>query len=726
MTLISPSLDDLQVLESPPTDPFTARSIPVSAVSTFDPGRLSGRRVKVRGTVTLAPPGQDFYLQDDSGGIRVHPDDEQELAVGDRVEVLGFPAMGGVSPYLEEGICRRIGTGPLPAPKILTAEQILGQGTNDGLVVQLDAELLRRVSQSARPRLVLENGPIPFAAYLNSPDLNRRLPEWRPGSVLRLKGVCAIQGGETHDPAGFRLVLANVDDVRLLSVPPRWSARDIFVLAGTPTLVVLTVLTWVIALRRQVRAKTEVIRQKLEERNQFADSLAHERTLLAYERDLLRTLLDNLPDAIYFKDLESRFVRASKSVLEGFYALAWCRHRASQVGEGSEPLPEHLRNLERFPGFLVGKKEEDVLDPEQVGAVSRDEEEILRTGQPLIGKVERRLSPDGRITWWLTTKMPWHGADGALVGTFSISKDITVIKEAEAKLEELHKELLVTSREAGMAEVATSVLHNVGNVLTSVNVASSCVAKSLRKSQVNSLAKVVALLNQHQSDLGEFVTSDPKGKHVLTFLGQLSEQLTREQTAVLAELADLEQNIAHIKEIVTLQQSCAKISGVAEQLKVTELVEDALRMNSSAISRRDIRIIKEFDEVPRVAVEKHKVLQILVNLVRNATQACDESGRADKQLILRVTHGADRVRISVRDNGVGISPENLTRIFSRGFTTKKDGHGFGLYSGAVAAKEMGGALLVDSDGLGQGAILTLELPVGATSRQISVTSLGRT
>jgi signal transduction histidine kinase len=307
--------------------------------------------------------------------------------------------------------------------------------------------------------------------------------------------------------------------------------------------------------------------------------------------------------------------------------------------------------------------------------------------------------------------MPWRGADGALVGTFGISKDITSIKEAEAKLEELHKELLATSREAGMAEVATSVLHNVGNVLTSVNVASACVAKSLRESQVTSLSRVVGLLNEHEADLGNFVTNDPKGKLVITFLGQLAERLTQDQTVVLKELEDLEKNISHIKEIVSLQQSCAKVSGDAEELKVTELVEDALRINANGISRRDIRIIKEFEPVPCVAVEKHKALQILVNLVRNATQACDESGREGKQLTLRVALGAERVRITVQDNGVGISSENLSRIFRRGFTTKKDGHGFGLYSGVVTANEMGGALLVNSDGPGLGASFTLELPV---------------
>ena len=122
--------------------------------------------------------------------------------------------------------------------------------------------------------------------------------------------------------------------------------------------------------------------------------------------------------------------------------------------------------------------------------------------------------------------------------------------------------------------------------------------------------------------------------------------------------------------------------------------------------------MREFEDVPPINVEKHKVLQILVNLMRNAKYACDESGRADKRLTVRVANGdGRRPRYRVMDNGVGIPPENLTRIFNHGFTTRKDGHGFGLHSGALAAEEMGGSLQVHSDGLGRGATFMLELPI---------------
>jgi signal transduction histidine kinase len=301
-------------------------------------------------------------------------------------------------------------------------------------------------------------------------------------------------------------------------------------------------------------------------------------------------------------------------------------------------------------------------------------------------------------------------------------RDISARKMAEAELATTQKELLESSHQAGMAEVATGVLHNVGNVLNSVNVASTCLADSLRKSKAANLSKVVALLQEHKDNLGPFLSNNAKGKQVPGYLAQLAEHLASEQGAALKELAQLQNNIEHIKDIVTMQQSFAKMSGVTEMVQVTDLLEDALKMNSSSFLRHDIQVIREFEQVPAFTTERHKVMQILVNLVRNAKHACDDSERAEKRLILRVNHGEDRVRISVTDNGVGIPPENLTRIFAHGFTTKKDGHGFGLHSGALAAREMGGSLSVQSDGPGHGATFTLELPLGHTERNFIPTT----
>jgi PAS domain S-box-containing protein len=295
------------------------------------------------------------------------------------------------------------------------------------------------------------------------------------------------------------------------------------------------------------------------------------------------------------------------------------------------------------------------------------------------------------------------------------ARDITDRKRAAKELEALNRQLVETSRQAGMAEVATSVLHNVGNVLNSVNVSCSVISDTVRKSRISTVNKTADLLRQHADDLPAFLTTDPAGKKLPELLGKLAQRLADEQATVLSEAQALTQNVQHIKEIVAVQQTYAgNIGGVRETVGLDMLMEDALRMNSSLLQHR-IEVVREFSAVPTISLEKHKVLQILVNLIRNAKHALTDSGREDKRLVLRIAGSDGDVAVTVADNGIGIAPENMTRIFAHGFTTKKDGHGFGLHSGAVAAQEMGGSLTVHSDGLGHGAIFTLTLKAPAPS-----------
>lgn len=290
-------------------------------------------------------------------------------------------------------------------------------------------------------------------------------------------------------------------------------------------------------------------------------------------------------------------------------------------------------------------------------------------------------------------------------------RDITLRKRAEAELAESARQLLETSRQAGMAEVATSVLHNVGNVLNSVNVSCSVVSDRIRRSRVHNVAKTAELLDQHQEDLAAFLTEDPHGRKLPEYLGKLAAGLAEEQAEVLTELRLLGKNIDHIKEIVSMQQGYARVSGITETLAASDLVEDSIRINDASLARHEVKVVRDYDEVPQVTVEKHKALQILVNLIRNAQQACDKSGRTDKQITIRISRSHERISIAIIDNGVGIPRENLTRVFAHGFTTKPEGHGFGLHSGALAARELGGTLTVHSEGPGTGATFILELPV---------------
>jgi PAS domain S-box-containing protein len=435
-------------------------------------------------------------------------------------------------------------------------------------------------------------------------------------------------------------------------------------------------------------------------------------TQLACERDLLTMLLENTPDLIYFKDLESRFVRVSRSKVEWSLALARDKYQQGPQHNGSGSAPAHLANVNEFAKYLLGKTDFDLYDEERARSAFEDEQEIIRTGAPLVGKLEKSACDESKISWLVTNKMPWRKHDGTIVGTFGISKDVSFLKGAEAKLESSHKQLLEVSRLAGMAEVATTVLHNVGNVLNSVNISASVVADKVKHSKTANLNRVAEMLQNHQDDLAGFLANDAKGSKLPAYFATLVECLAAEQKEILGELSSLCSNIEHIKEIVAMQQAYARVAGLQETLQVTDLIDDALRLNAGAVERHKVQVTRDYTPIAPILVDKHKVLQILVNLIRNAKYALEDHNPEDRRMILRAAPGENgSVKLSVIDNGVGIAAENLTRIFEHGFTTRKNGHGFALHSGALAAREMGGSLTCLSAGLGRGAAFTLELPL---------------
>lgn len=399
---------------------------------------------------------------------------------------------------------------------------------------------------------------------------------------------------------------------------------------------------------------------------------------------LVAAFMANLPDHVYFKDRESRFLSVSVSL-------------AAKLGCSVDEV--------------VGKTDFDFFEPALAEAFRAREIEIMTTGEPLVDQVVKHVWADGRVTWSLNVAMPMRDASGAIVGIFGTNKDITAAKLMEEQLEKANRELREMARLAGMAEAATGVVHNVGNVLTSVSVSTNLLSDALHGLKVDSLAKVCALLREQEADLGAFMDG-PRGKNVLPFLEALQRDLVTKRAGMLEELTTLEGCVAHIKEIVAIQQSYATMRGMVEDINLEEVVQDALKMSQGAFLRHGVTVRCEFSAVPKITGERGKILQILHNLLRNAKYALDEaSGVAEKTITVRIEGvEPDRVRLSVSDNGIGIPAENLTRIFS-GFTTRKGGHGFGLHSAANAATEMRGSLHAESQGVGTGACFVLELPV---------------
>nr|WP_223470466.1 MULTISPECIES: ATP-binding protein [unclassified Pseudomonas] len=305
------------------------------------------------------------------------------------------------------------------------------------------------------------------------------------------------------------------------------------------------------------------------------------------------------------------------------------------------------------------------------------------------------------------------GADDYIAKPFS-PLELKARIRAVLRMSQVQTELNAKSRQAGMAEIATTVLHNVGNVLNSVNVSAELVSSQMRTSKAQGLGKVAKMMNEHVHDLSDFLTKDHKGKMLPDYLLKLAKVVAQEQQGIIEELGQLTKGIDHIKTIVAAQQSYAVAVSIVETVPVAELIDDALRMSAGLLARQEVTVVKDIADLPLLPLDRHRMLLILVNLINNAKQALD--GVIDRSRCVTFSASlADGavLRITVADNGNGIAPEHLARIFSHGFTTRKDGHGFGLHSCALAAQEMGGSLTVHSEGGGQGATFILDIPLDA-------------
>src|SRR6185369_111004 len=328
--------------------------------------------------------------------------------------------------------------------------------------------------------------------------------------------------------------------------------------------------------------------------------------------------------------------------------------------------------------------------------------------------LEYRLKhADGDWRWiWARDTVFNRRPDGSAWQVMGSAQDITQRKRADADLEAAHKQLVETSRQAGKAEIATNVLHNVGNILNSVNVSAALVGSTLRTSRARGLTQAIRLMDEHTADLGDFLTLNEKGRMLPGYLNSVTQALAQEQHGMMEELNNLSRSVDHIKDVVATQQSYAVGSSVIEPVQICELAEDALRMNGDSLARHQVTVVREFAPVPVMRLDRTRVLQILVNLISNAKNAMEDMQAAPHRLTLRVDVAAgSRLRIQVQDEGEGIPAQNLMRIFTHGFTTRKGGHGFGLHSCALTAKQMGGTLTAHSDGPGRGATFTLELPI---------------
>ena len=329
---------------------------------------------------------------------------------------------------------------------------------------------------------------------------------------------------------------------------------------------------------------------------------------------LVTNLLENCEDMIYFKDINSKFLCCSQSLAE-------------RLGASS-------------PDEMIGKSDFDYFARECAQSFFDDEQNIIRTGVPFVGKSEREPHLDGTSTWVTSSKMPLIGLNGETIGTFGISRDITEKKQFEIELEETNKQLVNASRQAGMAEVATNVIHNVGNVLNSVNTSFSQVQELSSRAKIENISRLAAILKEN-AEQPDFLKSDPRGQQIPSYLEKVAEQMTNDRAAIEEELASTRRHLEHIKTIVAMQQQFATSSQIIEETNLAQLIEDAVAISSSSLLRHNISLVRDYEDSILASVDKHQVMQILVNLIRNAKHACQDAHRLDAQIKISVDQIGD-------------------------------------------------------------------------------------
>lgn len=289
----------------------------------------------------------------------------------------------------------------------------------------------------------------------------------------------------------------------------------------------------------------------------------------------------------------------------------------------------------------------------------------------------------------------------------TIDNDFILSKE---EMNKLNEKLLMSARQAGMAEIATYVLHNVGNVLNSANISVTCLRESIKNSKIDNIICAINLLHEHLPTLADYLTNDPKGKLLPDYLIKATYKFIKEQQTFEEEIKNLTVHIQHIKNIVTTQELFSGKSDLIEEIQLKEILNTAIRMCEVSLSKNNIQL-KNLVKDYLVVTDKNKLMQIILNLLQNAKDALAATAMAEQRIItINTEKEKDNYIILMADNGIGIAPEHLEKMFTFGFTTKKNGHGFGLHSSALLAKELGGHLTVESRGLNQGATFILTLP----------------
>lgn len=720
---------------------------------------------RVQGVVTFADADwQTAFLQDGDDAIFGILQDP-EIRVGHWVEVSGQVEPGGFAPQLIHTSFKILGSRPLPVAVRADLDDLMN-GHLDARWIEMEGVVRRVTLQWNHVTLEVVTPKGTFLSVIPG-FLESEPPRHLVDTIIRVRGACTSRLNTRGQLLGFTLNTPSLEQVEILEAahsdpfatpaipidslatfdPGRVAGRRIKV-SGIVTLVMpgrsffledatggLRVLT---EGPTEVRVGDQVEALGFPALGEFMPQLEETTVRVLASQEPLPTtpataesiLLDGLQDG--------RRIRMEALLLR---EVAHSANPQLLLQEGPFTFTARLLRPSQ-PKTLAALQGGSVLRLDGICLVQAGPDRQPRSFQMLLDATSD-LTVLSRPSWWTLTRILWTsaGLGGVLLLALAwvallrrevnlrtrqlseetISHKSTTARlqaeaarraEVEREVEKKHRELLDLSHQAGMAEVATGMLHNVGNALNSVNVSADLIFDQTKTLPVEGVIQTAGLLENQSGNLASFFASDPRGQVLPDYLAQLGSHLNGERSTILQEIGRLRKNVHHIRDILSMQQDLANPSELRQPCPLPELITDTLRITGDALERRRIRVICDLDEpLPEITVDRHQVIQILVNLLHNAGQACSDSGVDEPWVRIRVTADHGMAHLSVTDNGVGMTPEVLGRIFQHGFTTRKQGHGFGLHSASLAARRLGGTLSASSPGPGLGAEFILQLPL---------------
>lgn len=286
-----------------------------------------------------------------------------------------------------------------------------------------------------------------------------------------------------------------------------------------------------------------------------------------------------------------------------------------------------------------------------------------------------------------------------------------LVEERTSQLRTVQQELLDKAHKAGMADVATETLHNVGNILNSITTSMHLLQQAFTRCPTADLSRALTIIREHGDDIPSFLNTSQKAEMLIRYLLKLDTLFGKYQIESIEHLDRLSLKVQMIADVIAAQQAFTMNSQYTRTADVHKLIEDALTMQSGSFEKYRITCKRVYGQLPEIQLQPNKFIHVIINILKNAEEAMFADTGRERIITIRTSATESFVQVEIKDTGHGVTKKEMEQIFTYGYTTKPDGHGFGLHSCANYITEMKGQIWAESEGHNTGTTLFIKLPI---------------